>query len=262
MVAQDGVNQGAALLLTSVGKARELGIPRERWVFLHGMADGMERRLSERPDIGTVPVAARVLERSFAIAGLGMEDVGPIDVYSCFPCAVSVIAECLGLPDDGTVPLTLTGGLPYFGGPGNNYVMHAIAEMVQRLRREPQITGLVTANGGVMSKHAAGLYSCRPSPVDWAATDTCVPRGAGGARALASAPAAGRILSYTVNWAGEHPAQAVVIADTADGERFVASTRAGDQATVAAMLDAEPSGRLVEVTEIRGDTLHFRLGAG
>ncbi len=174
MVAQDGVNQAAALLMTSVAKARELGIPRDRWVFLHGMAEGAEWMLSERPDVGEAPVAGAVLARALAMAGRSVADIGPIDVYSCFPCAISVIAQHLGLPDDGSRALTLTGGLPYFGGPGNNYSMHGIAEMVWRLRREPEAFGLVTANGGMLSKHAAGIYSCRPSIVDWSRADTAV----------------------------------------------------------------------------------------
>lgn len=257
MVAQDGVNQAAALLMTSVAKARELGIARERWVFLHGMAEGTEWNLSERPDPGEAPVAGAVLARAFAMAGRSAADIGPIDVYSCFACAVSAIAAHLGLPDDGSRALTLTGGLPYFGGPGNNYSMHGIAEMVRRLRRDPEAFGLVTANGGMLSKHAAGIYSCRPSPVDWSRADTTVATEAFARRRIATAPDAGHIVSWTVNWSGSEPAQAVVIGETDAGEHFVACTAAGDGATVRAMLDSDSTGRRVRVTPGSGETLHF-----
>jgi acetyl-CoA C-acetyltransferase len=73
------------------------------------------------------PVAEAVLDRVFEMAGRTVEDVHLIDIYSCFPCAVTAIADHLQLPCDGSRALTLTGGLPYFGGPGNNYSMHALA---------------------------------------------------------------------------------------------------------------------------------------
>ncbi len=257
MVAQDGVNQAAALLLTRVDRARALGIPRERWVFLHGMAEGAECCLSERADPGAAPVAGAVLERAFAMAGRTVADVGPIDVYSCFPCAVSAIAQHLGLPDDGSRALTLTGGLPFFGGPGNNYSMHGIAEMVWRLRREPGAFGLVTANGGMLSKHAAGIYSCRPGPTDWRHADTAVAGEPVARKRLCAAPESGRIVSWTVNWAGNEPAQAVVLGETDAGERFVACTAAGDRAIVQAMLAQDHAGRRVQVRPGPGETLHF-----
>ena len=257
MVAQDGVNQAAALLMTSVAKARQLGIPRERWVFLHGMAEGTEWKLSERPDPGEAPVAGAVLARAFALAGLGTADIGPIDIYSCFPCAVSAIAAHLGLPDDGSRALTLTGGLPYFGGPGNNYSMHGIAEMLWRLRRDREAFGLVTANGGMLSKHAAGIYSCRPSQVDWTRADTTIAAQALPRRRLATTPDSGCIVSWTVNWFGDDPVQAVVIGATDAGEHFVACTTPGNSATVHAMLDSDHTGRRVRVTPGNGETLHF-----
>jgi len=259
MVAQDGVNQAAALLMTSVAKARELGIPRDRWVFLHGMAEGAEGMLSERPDVGAAPVAGAVLARALAMAGCSVADIGPIDIYSCFPCAVSVIAQHLGLPDDGSRALTLTGGLPYFGGPGNNYSMHGIAEMVWRLRREREAFGLVTANGGMLSKHAAGIYSCRPSAVDWTRADTAVGGRAFARRPLATQADAGRIVSWTVNWSGDDPVQAVVIGEADAGERFVACSAPGDAATVHAMLGRDCTGHGVRVRPGNGETLHFTL---
>ncbi len=259
MVAQDGVNQGAALLLTSVAKARELGIARERWVFLHGLAEGREPLLSERPDPGASPVAGAVLARAFALAGLGIDAIGPIDVYSCFPCAVSVIAEHLGLPDDGSHALTLTGGLPFFGGPGNNYTMHGIAEMVQRLRRAPQAFGLITANGGMLSKHAAGIYSCREATVDWRDASTTVAGNDAGRRPITTRPAAGRIVGWTVVWVDGEPAHGVIIADDDHDRRFVARTAPGDRGTVAALLAADRSGARVRVHAATGDTLHFTL---
>jgi acetyl-CoA C-acetyltransferase len=259
MVAQDGVNQAAALLMTSVRRARELGIPAERLVYLHGAAEGLEPLLAERPDPGQAPVSRAVVERALALAELDAAAIGPIDIYSCFPCAVSAVVEHLGLPDDGSRALTLTGGLPYFGGPGNNYSMHGIAEMVARLRREPAAWGLVSANGGMLSKQAVGVYSCRPSRVDWSRVDTTIPAQGFPRRPLAEAPSAARVLTWTLNWAGDEPAQAVALAETDAGERFPCCTRPGDADTLAAVQRGDATGRRIVAEPPENDTTHFRF---
>lgn len=61
----------------------------------------------------------------------------------------------------------MTGGLPFFGGPGNNRSMRAIATMVSLLRARPGGYGLVTANGGLLSRHATGIYSTTPFSGKW-----------------------------------------------------------------------------------------------
>ena len=89
------------------------------------------------------------------------------DLYSCFPSAVEVACEEFGLAEDDPRGLTVTGGLPYFGGPGNNYVTHAIAEMVSRVRAAPGRFGMVTANGNFLTKHAFGIYGTTPWRGPW-----------------------------------------------------------------------------------------------
>jgi len=258
MIAQDGVNQGAALLLCSVGAARRLGIPPQRWVFLHGLAEGVDVNLSEREDPARSAVAGRVLARCLELAGLSIDEIGLIDLYSCFPCAVAASADALGLPLDGSRSLTLTGGLPFFGGPGNNYSMHALAEAVVRLHADPGANALVYALGGMLSKHAAAVLSGRPSSIDWARLDTRVAADAGAARTIIEDPGRGRILSYVLNYRGSEPVQAMILAATGDGGRFVAT---GDAATAAAMLAADPTGRCVSVSPPQQGALHFTLEA-
>ncbi|MDH6246547.1 acetyl-CoA acetyltransferase [Mycobacterium sp. OTB74] len=158
------VDQGASLILTSVGKATELQIPRERWVFPYAGTDAHDTYLiGERASFAGSPAIRIAGRRVLELAGLGIDDIDAVDVYSCFPSAVQVAANELGLPlDDPARPLTVTGGLTFAGGPWNNYVSHSIATMAERLTANPGQVGLITANGGYLSKHSFGVYSTEP----------------------------------------------------------------------------------------------------
>ena len=91
-----------------------------------------------------------------------MDDIDLIDLYSCFPSAVEIACNEMEISQDDPRGLTITGGLPYFGGPGNNYVTHSIAEMIDKVRSRPGSKGLITANGNYITKQSAGIYSTEP----------------------------------------------------------------------------------------------------
>ena len=158
------VDQGAALILTSVEQAKRLQIPAERWVYPQAGTDAHDTSaIAERDELyrsTAIRIAgARVLE----LAGLGIDDVDYVDLYSCFPSAVQVAAAELGLGvDDPARPLTVTGGLTFAGGPWSNYVMHSIATMAELLVANPGRRGLITANGGYLTKHSFGVYGTEP----------------------------------------------------------------------------------------------------
>ncbi len=152
MVARDQVNQGAAALLMSVGAARRLKVPEENWVYLHGHADLEEQPLLQRPDLGHAPSAVMAVREALAMAGVDVDDVATFDLYSCFPVPVFNICDGMAIAPDDPRGLTLTGGLPFFGGAGNNYSMHAVAETVSRMRSAPGKFGLVGANGGLLEQ--------------------------------------------------------------------------------------------------------------
>ncbi len=165
VVARDQVNQGAALVLASTGEARRLGIPEERWVHIHAVADCAEPSLITRANLEQSPAAASAISSALEIAGTGWDGIACADLYSCFAIPVFNVLDAFGLDRDDPRGWTLTGGLPFFGGPGNNYSAHAIAEAVARCRAAPGSRALVGANGGIMSKYAAGVYST--APADW-----------------------------------------------------------------------------------------------
>lgn len=165
VVARDQVNQGAAILLASVAEARRLGVPEDRWVYVHGVADCAEPSMLSRENLEKSPAAVAAISTALEVAGTDWSSLAHIDFYSCFAIPVFNLLDSFGLDRDDPRGWTLTGGLPFFGGAGNNYSSHAIAEAVARCRAEPGSRALVGANGGNMSKYAAAVYSTEPA--DW-----------------------------------------------------------------------------------------------
>ena len=158
------VDQAAAVILCSAEKAEHLQIPRDTWVFPHAGTDSHDTYgIAERDELHRCPAIRIGAARALELAGVDIEELAYVDVYSCFPSAVQVAANEIGLPTrDPTRPLTVTGGLTFAGGPWNNYVMHSIATMTDRLRENPGARGLVTANGGYLTKHSFGVYGANP----------------------------------------------------------------------------------------------------
>lgn len=247
LVARDTVNQGAATVLMSVAAARRLGVPEEKWVYLHGHSDLVEQALLVRPDLGASPAAGRAAHEALRVAGIGVDDIATFDLYSCFPFPVFVICEALGISGDDPRGLTLTGGLPYFGGPGNSYSLHGIAETVAEMRDKPGQFGFVGANGGIMSKYSVGIYSTEP--VAWRTSRSEALNAE--VAALPTVPVTktvdgtGTIETYSVRH--DWPVRTGIIVgrlDT-DGSRFMATTE--NEELVALMSDGDPLGAAISV---------------
>lgn len=164
MNSNNDVDMSAALIMCSVEKAEALGVPRDRWIFPQSGSDAHEHAfVSHRNHFYDTPAIELAGRRVLELAGRTINDIDIVDLYSCFPAAVQLGAKSLGL--DINSQLTRTGGLPFAGGPWNNYVMHAIATVATELRDGVGKTGLVWANGGYTTKHAFGVYSTEP-PAD------------------------------------------------------------------------------------------------
>ena len=165
MNSNNDVDMGAAIIMCSAEAAERLGVPRERWVFPYAGTDCHEHPyVSNRDTFARTPAIELGGKQAMDLAGVGIDDIAIVDLYSCFPAAVQLGAQSLGLSTTER-QLTRTGGLPFAGGPWNNYVMHAIATVVEDLRAQPGEKGLVWANGGYATKHAFGVYGTEP-PAD------------------------------------------------------------------------------------------------
>lgn len=241
MNANDAVDQGAALIVCSADAARRLGVPRERWIFLHAGADAHDHFfVSERDDLCSSPAIRLAGGRALELAGVSVDAIQHLDIYSCFPSAVQVAMRELGI-DAGRCP-TVTGGLTFAGGPLNNYVMHAIARMVEVLRADRGSRGLVTANGGFLTKHSFGIYSAAEPEQGYRFASVqqevdALPRRS--ARIDASGPA--EIEGYTVMFGADGPSVAHAACRLPDGSRTWANSE--DPAVLEAMTREEFCGR-------------------
>lgn len=258
LVANDRVDQGAAVILCSAQAARSAGIPEDRWVFPWAAAEGHDHWfLTNRWDLGRSPAVAAAGARLVADTGTGVDDVAHVDLYSCFPSAVQMGAEALGLAiEDPDRPLTVTGGLSFFGGPINDYALHGLAHMALVLRADPGSIGLVSGLGWYTTKHTLGLWSTRPPAGGFRhasvqAEVDALPSRQGAPEHVGEVT----VETYTVvhdRDGGAERALAAVL--TPDGRRTWAT--ATDPATLAELLDGEASGRAAEVDAAR----RLRLG--
>lgn len=253
-------DQAAALVMTSVAEAERLGIARDKWVYLHGCADAHDHWfVSERQDFHSSPAIRAASRQALAMAGRTLDDIRFIDLYSCFASAVEIGCAEIGLDEDDARGLTVTGGLPYFGGPGNNYVTHSISEMMRRLRARPGAFGLVTANGNYVTKHSFGVYSTAPVSGRWQREDPS--RLQAQLDAMAKAPftetphGAATIETYTVMHGRDGPEFAVVFGRLdAGGQRFIANLP-DDPAALWDLQKRDSLGRAGQVMHTGGHNL-------
>jgi acetyl-CoA C-acetyltransferase len=154
MTANPLVNQGSAVILTSLALARSAGIPDHRLIPVHGGAFAAEPLdYMQRDQFTRAHAMDVVLETAADIAGGDPNRFAHREFYSCFPCVPKMARRKLGLPED-TVP-TVTGGLTFHGAPLNAYMLHAACGMVRALRRDPGALGLLYGQGGFVTKHHA-----------------------------------------------------------------------------------------------------------
>jgi acetyl-CoA C-acetyltransferase len=253
-VAQDSVNQGAAVLIMSEQRAQQLNIPKKNWVYLHAAAESVDRFVSERPDLSTSSALKAVVKSLYEQCGGALPKLQCLDIYSCFPSAVIAACEALDIAVDvdGPQALTLTGGLPFFGGAGNNYSLHAIVETLHRLRGKSDAFGLVYSNGGYLSKHALGLYGTQKTQRDFSMQPSAVIAQESHLALPVAVEADGEaeIVTFTVAYAKGRPQFGIVIANLDSGERCVAVN--GDAESMQALLGDEPIGRRIRVNHKDG----------
>ena len=247
MCANLQVDLAAGVVVTSVAAAAALGVPQEKWVFLHAGASATDEWfVSERADLASSPAIAAAGRAALEHAGVTADELGPVDLYSCFPAAVQLGAQALGLPwRDPARPLSVTGGLTSAGGPGNGYGLHAIATMVPQLRERPEEVGLSSSLGWYATKHALGVYSAAPPGRPFAHLRPTVDRPAP-RPVVTELEGEAVVEAVTVSYDRDGRSEgAVVAAITADGTRVLMRRESAED--VVLLTGQDPVRRTVRV---------------
>jgi len=243
---QWNVNQAVAILVCSAARATALRLPRARWIFplaaaqsKHVVPLAQQRRLHTHP--GTVLAG----ERALALAGVARQDVDAAELYSCFPAAIQSFARDLDLP--ATCPWTVTGAMPFAGGPYNSFSLEGVARMVEVLRGDERRVGLVSNLSGIFGKQACVLLSNVPNPDGYRYEDVTAAVAASDPPLPLDGDYVGpaTIVGYTVVFAGGAPSHAVAICDTPAGARTVVRTE--ERVLIESMTREEFCGRVVQV---------------
>ncbi len=258
------VDQAGAVILTTPGKARSLGVPEDKWIYLWSGAGMRESQdFLQRPHYQWSPGMKGALDGALSGASLEAGDVDLFELYSCFPVAPKLALSHLRLPDE---CVSVTGGLTFFGGPGNNYTTHGLAAMVRALREGQGSTGLIYGQSGFMIKHHALVVGREPPRQGYIAWDArerqrqidTMPKP----ELVDGAKGACRVETYTVVYdrSGE-PETGIVVGLLDADRRFVAHTAADDPETIQALLDPdmEPVGREGVVETGKDGRHYFRI---
>lgn len=252
MTAKDGVNQTAALILMSEDKAAALGIDKSKWIYALSGSDAEDLTQLYREDLSGSVAMKAAYDGALNAAGVSADDMSCFDIYSCFPIAVFSACDALGISIDDPRGLTLTGGMPFFGGPGNNYAMHSIVNTVSQLRQDGNGYGLIGANGGFITKHCVGVYGTKPSINGWQNADKAALKAKVDNQAQPNvayyADGQATIEGYSVEFGRNGPKRAYVIGRLQNDRRFMGVTERGDTETIQEILDSDPLDRPIYVT--------------
>ncbi len=217
------VDLAAGVIITSESEARRIGVPAGKLVYVHSGSDATDRWwISERESLAHAPMLAKCVNAAIDGAGISARDISHFDLYSCFPIALEMAMEAVGMELGDRRGVTVTGGLPNAGGPANNYVTHSIAAMTERLRAHPGDFGMTTALGWYFTKHGAAVYSTRPPERDFLYRAFKEPERPA-VTPIENAEGAATLETYTV----EHDrtgatTEAIVVGRLDSGQRFFA----------------------------------------
>jgi acetyl-CoA C-acetyltransferase len=232
------VDQAAAVVISSLQEARAAGLSEPLAFVMSGASANDVWFPSERRDPSSSPAIAAAGRSALAEARLDIDEIGLLDLYSCFPCALEMACSALGIDVFDPRGLSVTGGLPYFGGPGNDYTLHAIATVAQRVRSEEAV-GLVSGLGWYATKHAIGIYGPEPPAGGFRLADTSAAQAAIDAEAApladpVRAEGLGTVVAHTVTYGRDGaPSGAPAIVRLDDGSQLAAAAHPGELAELA-----------------------------
>ena len=250
LVAIMDVDMASGLLIASHEKAEALGVPQDRRIYLRGWCEAKDPLyVAERDQLWRSIAMREASQAAMSAAGIGIDEIAHLDLYSCFPSSVNFARDALGLGLDDPRPLTVTGGLPYHGGPGSAYLGHSIATLAGRLREDPGAYGMTSGVGMHMTNHSYAVYSAEPGPLGLSEPGAVQARIDAVARRTIRAEARGpaRVAAYSVVHGRSGLQSATAICDLPGGDRCYARTESAD--LMREMESREFVGEAVELTD-------------
>ena len=247
------VNMASSLVVMSEKLTKELKIPQNKKVYIHGSCVLNDIwNVSKRPSLNESPAIRECGKEVLSQAGISLSEISFLDIYSCFPSAVQIAQKELSLDSNDDRPLTVTGGLPYFGGPGNAYTMFSSSEMIKKLRSNPNEYGMVTANSWFLTKHAINIFSCKPpQEIDWE-KDFIKLQSEINSREIKNfnikPNGLGEVISYTIVQGRKNLEYGIVIGELEDKSKFIANIL-GEQSFLKKLTENELLG-------IKGEVKH------
>jgi acetyl-CoA C-acetyltransferase len=263
------VDMAAALLIASAQKADALGVPEEKRIYLRGWGYAEDpAHVACHAEMWRSPGLAAASSAALAGADIGVDEVAHFDLYSCFASSICFALDTLGVAEDDPRGVTVTGGLPYHGGPGSNYMTHSLAAMAEVLRADPGSYGVVSGVGMHMQKHAFGVWSTTPpsstsfgagaagAPGSGSVQTGKVEETAGKAVGIVTSPSGpATVAAYTVLHGRDgEPERAVLVCDLPEGGRCYALL-AGGADSLGRVEREELVGRQVTLTPEDGVNL-------
>jgi acetyl-CoA C-acetyltransferase len=262
MVAIMDVDMAAAVIVASHERADALGVPADQRVYLRGWSYATDPvYVAEHREMWRSPAMETASAEALRCAGVHVDDVAHFDLYSCFASSLHFARDALGIATDDSRPLSVTGGLPYHGGPGSGYMTHSIAQMTRELRADPGSIGMVSGVGMNMTKHAFGVYSTEPATATVTRPDDNVRQraldAAGRAEIAETCDGDGRVAAYSVVHGRDGgPEWALLVCDVADGRRAYARSTEPDLLVTAE--SEELVGRRVRLVSTEAETVAGR----
>ncbi len=172
MCANNFVDQSATVIMTSQEIAESLNIDPKNLIYLTGSADFKNiGAITRRPNLHDSPAVRESSRLALEQAGLTIDEIDKFDFYCCFPSMVEITIKELGIKKDDPRNLTITGGLPFHGGPLSAYSLQAVAQAVNLIRNNSSFKVMILANGGYNSGESVGIYSSTPGKIPWEIRD-------------------------------------------------------------------------------------------
>ena len=218
------VNQSAALIICSEELANKLEIDNKKRVYPISSSENNHMiAIQQRPklyeSLGMI-YAAKSINKMMEQLDIILD---AYDLYSCFPAAVKMFSKSLELGSE--IPKTITGSMPYAGGPLNSFVIHSTVKMIQKIRALEARHGLVTGVSGMMTKQSFCVWGKEYQ--EQFIFDDVTERAKLDEKPVELSDIAegeGEIIGYTIIEGSEHASKAVLYLDDEKKHRKVVSS--------------------------------------